>query len=939
MPEEETRVAGILRYLAACYRENGSRVGLSHLDSSRIHGHLFLKGEDEIVSSATLEGQIFVPGKRAADLATKAKLYEKDRDLIYGSVFLVGRWEGEPTSRKRRNTVFAPLLLYSVSVSQVMEDEGGAEFLIDTSRNVLNFSLLEQLGDDEFINRIEDAVDGSGHSEFCVSELQRILVEQLPDIDVGPMESYPKLLSDRRLRGFSKEWEEKESGLALASGAVLFLGEKSTEMRGVLNDLEELASQPETLSAPLRSLFDLPGKNLGRTAKDSLGGHLPAILSPAQEAILQSSKHHPLTLAVGPPGTGKSFTIASLAIEAMSRGESVLIVSKMDHAVDVVADKIEQGLDLEGVCVRAGRKSYLAQLKKFIENLLCGLYSWTSVSRKEVVRDARELRKIRERVVHLEHCLEKRCETAERTGEILSRPDPGWLTRWRQKRIRKHAAKDRLSLWIGIQMGSFLDERVSRTVSHLKMVRSYYLRSALDHYRPTFQAFSKGIRARTTHKKEEYFRGVDWTGLLSALPVWLSKVSDLHRVLPMQSELFDLVIVDEASQCDIASALPALARGKRAVITGDPKQLRHISFLPLSRQRDFAAQEGLSPEDAERFHFRRVSLVDLLSDRIESQEQVHFLNEHFRSRPEIIAFSNEAFYDQRLAIMTGHREIDRHGGLALRRYALDGARNEQGVNACELEEVLGQVLELSEQKPPLSIGILSPFRAQVEAFQKRIENHPKAMALMEENELLVGTAHSFQGEERDVMFLSLALDDESPSASYRFLEREDVFNVAITRARLENRIFTSFQSLRRGDGLLWRYLSRVAALSDASADSREGPNRVESGSRPSWISSPVEGLIDALENEGIEVALDFEIGGYRVDLLCSFEKRSLGIDVIGFPGAQSEALTFDRHLALRRAGIVLLPIGLAEWEMQREAILGEIRARLRQEGGDVAQRS
>lgn len=924
MNGEETRAAGILRYLASCYRENGSRTGLFHLNSSRIHGHLFFEGEDEIVSQATLDGQVFVPGRKAAELAAKARLYEKDRELIYGSVFLAGRWEGSDTARTRRDTVFAPLLLYGVSVSQVMEDNGGAEFLIDTSRSTLNFSLLEHLGDDEFVTRLEEAVDRSGHSEACVSELQRVLQAQVPDLDVTPLRFYPRLLGKRSLQEYLREDSQNQTGLSLVSGAVLFLGEKSTEMRGVLNDLEEIAVRPGQLSAPVRALFGFQENERAKMGKETFGGQLPAILSPAQEAVLKSSREYPITLAVGPPGTGKSFTIASLAIEAMSRGESVLIVSKMDHAVDVVADKIEQGLELEGVCVRAGRKAYLAQLKKFIENLLCGLYSWTSVSRKQLAQDARELRRICDRVERLEYFLEKRFRAAEKAGEILSHPNPGWFTRWKQASIRRRASKDRLSLGIALQMGHLLDERTARTVAHLKKVRGYYLRKALKLYRPTFQAFSKGIRARTSHKKEEYFEGVDWNGLLSALPIWLSKLSDLHRILPMKNELFDLVIIDEASQCDIASAFPALARARRAIVTGDPKQLRHISFLPTSRQRDFAIQEGLSTEDAEQFHFRRVSLVDLLSDRIERQDQVHFLNEHFRSRPEIIAFSNEVFYDNRLAVMTGHRDVDRHGGQALQRFEVNGQRTKAGVNHLEVDEVLLQLEKLSEVEPPLSIGILSPFRAQVEEFQKRIEMNPRAMALLEKNSLLIGTAHSFQGEERDVMLLSLALDNESPSASYRFLQREDVFNVAITRARLENRIFTSFSSLQRGEGLLGRYLSYVEAESEWEKVGRSEEDRSQGTS----ISEAFQSLIDGLSEAGCEVKINFEIGGYRVDLLCSQGSRSLGVDVVGFPGAHSEALSLDRHLALRRAGISLFPVGLAEWEVKGNEILQEISKKL-----------
>jgi len=278
----------------------------------------------------------------------------------------------------------------------------------------------------------------------------------------------------------------------------------------------------------------------------------------------------------------------------------------------------------------------------------------------------------------------------------------------------------------------------------------------------------------------------------------------------MEKELFDLVIIDEASQCDIASAMSALQRARRAVITGEPKQLRHVSFLPVARQKEFGERHGLNEEALSRFDFRNVSLVDLASDMIEDQDAVVFLNEHFRSRPEIIGFSNREFYADRLAIMTGHREVDRHGGEANTRFQVEGQRSESGVNEIEIDSILEQLDDLTgDGKPMLSIGILSPFCAQVDAVMKRLKASPRLNEWISRNVLLVGTAHSFQGEERDVMFLSLALDDQSPSASFRFMEKEDVFNVAITRARIENRIFCSFGTGGRSAGLVGRYFSYV----------------------------------------------------------------------------------------------------------------------------------
>jgi len=112
---------GILHYLAECYRENGSRTGITSLESSRVRQSVFVTGEDPVLSSSVLGGQCFLRGKKAAALANQARLHGKDRELFYGSIFLIGQIEGNDS---RRRTAFAPLLLYSATVRMCSESQG-----------------------------------------------------------------------------------------------------------------------------------------------------------------------------------------------------------------------------------------------------------------------------------------------------------------------------------------------------------------------------------------------------------------------------------------------------------------------------------------------------------------------------------------------------------------------------------------------------------------------------------------------------------------------------------------------------------------------------------------------------------------------------------------------------------------------------------------------
>jgi len=789
--------------------------------------------------------------------------------------------------------------------------------MIDTNRCVLNYALLEHFADDEFLEEIERAVEASGHTEGCVGEIRRLFAARLSDASTDELLNYPNLLSARELSElFTLVGGGDDGQVHLVPGGVFFLANKSTEMRGVLNDLTAMAEDARPPSTAVAELLGAAAKTddwlpPARAKK----GHLPVWLSEAQEKVAASARERALTLAVGPPGTGKSFTIAALAIEAMSRGESVLIASKMDHAVDVVADKIEDTLGLPGVCVRGGRSSYLRELKGFLEDLLSGLHTQEVVEAKTVSAARRALSRSRREISTLEQALAKRCAREEKHGRLLSRRG-SFITRWRQSWLRSRGESLESLGSLAESIERRMGEVCLETVAFLELNRRFALQCTLAKHRATFQFFSKGIRARTSHKQDEYFEGVRWNALLGALPVWLVNLSDLHRVIPMERELFDLVIIDEASQCDIASAMPALQRAKRAVITGDPKQLRHVSFLPVSRQQEFAEQNGLTGSEAERFGFRKVSLVDLASDAISDQAAVTFLDEHFRSRPEIIGFSNREFYAGRLAIMTGHREIDQHSGKAISIRQVNGDRADSGINETEIEALFAELEALSSSDaPPLSIGILSPFRAQVDAILKRAEKSGRLAHWLDRHDLLVGTAHSFQGEERDIMLLSFALDDDCPSASFRFLDKEDVFNVAITRARLENRVFVSFDFEKSPTRLASRFLSYAA-----SCDATNGLfNRGESSTQPCLVD-----FREVLESLGADVCEGFEIGRYTVDFLCRKDSVSVGIDLIGFPGPYAESMSLERHLMLRRAGIRLFPLSLLEWEVRRDEVLAEL---------------
>lgn len=276
--------------------------------------------------------------------------------------------------------------------------------------------------------------------------------------------------------------------------------------------------------------------------------------------------------------------------------------------------------------------------------------------------------------------------------------------------------------------------------------------------------------------------------LVNMLSCWaVTSLSTRGRV-PLEPGFFDLVVIDEASQCDIASALPLLFRAKAAVIIGDPKQLRHISAIPPRRDRELLHKHDLA-EGYAKWAYSENSLFDLASP-LAGQDDIIMLRDHHRSHADIIEFSNQHFYEGRLRIATKYDRLRRPAPdtPTVRWVPVQGVVVRPGTGALNEIEAKAVVKELDrlgiEQGYDGTVGVVTPFRAQANRIRDLVNAHPHAGLLLNKLDLLIDTVHKFQGDERDVMIFSPVVSKGIADGAVGFLKRTDnLFNVAITRAR------------------------------------------------------------------------------------------------------------------------------------------------------------
>ena len=907
----------LVAYLRDCYEADNRETGIPNLLQDK-HRHLtFLSGEDSVLRG--LVSHVTFDQTATAAAQKEALLYRRDKTLVFATMIIAGP---SPKATRLTKRLCAPLFFFE------------SEF--DTSNDVLvlhprlddlriNFPVLAAMSDEadqDEVETLQQELPELPWTKQDVLAIAATMSDLFPDIDFTPLAEFPKLSGEKSVR---QSAGQSDKCVCLPACAMALIP-NSPDTRGVLFELSELASA-SSYSPALTEVFN-PREDVSRSVSRQTP-NVPTILSAAQLRTLESARENRLTFVNGPPGTGKSHTIAAIAVDHIARGETALIASRGNQAVDVVSDKIEQ---LMGSCdsiVRAGRKEHLRQLKKSLERLLGGVKWNADAERTPTSKVDRRLKQLDRNIAANERQLLASLARHASWGELSESitPFPRNLFSNLQKRWLDWRLDKSIDLSEMIQRyQQLLDRRVEVSRELIRRVLDDRIARLLKRRRTDLTKFLQGLRARGDAKQQRLFSEVNFSDLLHAFPVWLCKLSDLANVLPATSGLFDVAIIDEATQCDMASALPLLQRANRVVVVGDPAQLRHVSFLSEQRQRGFGEEHNLSSLEQQRYHFRNKSVLDVVQESITQQQNVVFLNEHFRSLPAIIRFSNEQFYAESLNVMQQRPDTIDCRCVSVRK--VSGTRAKNGVNREEADALLHELrkqltIDGETGERPRSIGILSPFRNQVDHLQSRLSKE-FSFTELQQHDVLVGTAHAFQGEERETMLISLCADATSHAATFRFLNNPNVFNVAITRARTEQIVFCSFHADEvASDSLVAQYLRNN--MSEKSAVTASVKQR---GGRSS-LSTFQDEVANAMKEAGLQVWRDFPVASVTIDLVIGKNSKStLGLDLVGHPSEVANALSLERYRMIERAGMTVIPLSFRDWSLRREECLAGVRKRL-----------
>lgn len=450
---------------------------------------------------------------------------------------------------------------------------------------------------------------------------------------------------------------------------------------------------------------------------------------------------------------------------------------------------------------------------------------------------------------------------------------------------------------------------------------------ALQRYKIAVQHYGKG----TGKNAPRYIKDAQAAlkEATAAIPCWVMSHLQVSESMPAELGLFDLVIVDEASQSSI-DVLPVLMRAKKLLVVGDNKQVSPSNVGLASAQIDVLRNRYLHGQPHAAYLTPDMSLYDMASSIYESSVM---LLEHFRCHPAIISYSNKNFYGSRIKPMRLSKKSEQLSPALVAIYTPQGYReskNSKHINRIEAKAIIEEMKLIlkDERYANRSIGIISLLgSAQAEFIQSEALNEFGAGTLTQ-IQFACGDASAFQGAERDIIFLSMVADPENCHALSRS-DHEQRFNVAASRAR--ERMYLIHSVSRDHISPKDLRLNLLNHFYDLQED-----QKASFEAKLELCESEFEkSVFMVLHEMGYTVTPQVKVGSYRIDLVVESDgDQRLAVECDGdsYHGPEQWHDDMIRQRALERAGWTFWRCFASSWSIERENMVGSLKEKLNMMG-------
>lgn len=536
----------------------------------------------------------------------------------------------------------------------------------------------------------------------------------------------------------------------------------------------------------------------------------PFGMNQSQKKAVENAFSSQISIIQGPPGTGKTQTILNIIANAVINNKTVAVVSNNNPATKNIVEKLQKK-DLDFIAAFLGSRQNRATFMENQSGLYPPMHTWRI--------EAEELQPLRERIKELSEELNSRLSDKNRIAEIEQellelKPEQQYFEEY-YKGCKKVSVESKLNLSsvkilrlineieataqtgktpglffklkilfsFGSSAMKLLSENSEAAIAFLqklfykkkeaelnaerteleKNLKNYafseksqelseksmalFRHSLVEKYgeklhRPLFE--EKDLKYRSDDFNKEY-------------PVVLSTTYSIKNSLD-KSHVYDYLIVDEASQVDLATGVLALSCARNVVIVGDLNQLANVID-----PKDVTAAEGFwNSSFGEKYHFTTHSFLSSVSEVWKDAPSV-LLREHYRCHPKIINFCNQKYYGGKLIIMT--EDKGEEDTLTLYRCSEnDHARGHSNQRQADIIE--NEILPALISSGYSDIGVIAPYNEQANLLRSQLPSF-----------LEVDTVHKYQGREKQAIILS-SVDNEITD----FVDNYHMLNVAVSRA-------------------------------------------------------------------------------------------------------------------------------------------------------------
>lgn len=683
---------------------------------------------------------------------------------------------------------------------QLTSEKENQNISIELAINLLSIYTPKGLYNVAYKRVLFDAETGSLKLQNTIEFNFTFIVDD-KDLTIHSIRNYLDVETDHFLELFEENRHEAKELLSMN----LRRGEKLDDKPFIFNIVRsfthnvhkefegiQLTHETEGLSAPLDAFFgNMATNRLGKKSNYNII-LLNENLNIDQLRVIHNALKNPITYVQGPPGTGKTQSIINLLITVLFNNQTALVTSNNNKPIDDIFEKLQKLTYYDRLIplpiIRLGNAEKVSQALKWIREVMDKYAHDMARADEEKIKRQWNFNHNNFKVLNeMINDYEERIELIEKSNIL----------------------KSLLESFVNNPKSSILEieyQKVTKRLNEIPIIEDKDMQGQVSKVDRTFTMWlyftSLQRLKKLTQPKFADFRGIleieDENIQIREFNRYLSSDENLHLLMSVFPIImstnqsvpklgtpkvhFDLTIIDEAGQCSIGNSLYPILRGRKLLLVGDQNQLQPVVSLNPNKNKSLMEKYHISKD----YSYLSNSILKVMTT-VDSISKFVLLRYHYRSDPKIINFSNKKYYNSQLIIESKPSDLKQSLYYIETKEHKDLNTNVRNVAKSEALKIIEDIKASGKN----NVGVITPFRNQAILIQEELKERGM-------DNVTVGTVHTYQGDEKDTIYLSTCVTPHTLPKTYDWVRNnQELINVATTRAKKELIIVGDYNEVKK----------------------------------------------------------------------------------------------------------------------------------------------